>query len=780
MVLLFLSAASIAAEKSADAKGDADWPVERRYRIGVDFALEGSAAAHQPVCVEAAFGKLLKDKGIGSDFDPASVVVTLADDSSAQTAIPHLMDEAFKRSDSGEVSWDVVDSAKHRFFIYFDTVDHGPYDRQDYISLVGAGDNFRYNRPGGRDPIHTMMISPPIAADFDGDGRFDVLASMCYGSTWRQPWFTVWYWRNIGSNEKPLFADRVILYADGNPIPNGYSGIGVIDWDGDGKLDLVARDSVYQNTGKLTPGGTPILTKLADLPESMGQGFIGLADHDGDGVSDAFRVIYRCHYIYEGPPRRNIVTFSMQRIANTAAAGKPPVFGKTEAVLLDGKETLEGLHPSAFFDVDADGDLDVVGIDRPLTRNPEHSRFCWWPNNAKKGRPPKYGAHRELPNSGTNLGTAEIFGCSDPAFNGLLVGQGHRIWFFQRVDFQDVAKTVTPDAAKRSLLDQKYLDGTYTFVDRGLLMQLNSRCAVDGFTGVDVKDWEGDGDWDIFGGDELGQAWLIENIGNNEQPVFAHARRLEAGGSPMRITRWRYIPDGNPEWSLGQVKLRYVDWDGDGDCDLLAGNTTHRVLFHENVGSRKYPQFAASRFVEVEGVQAPFALRSSIAVVDFNGDGLLDLSKSDAAGSPCIFLRYRDNGELKLRPGKPLFGANAKFSVDVEEICDWDGDGDWDLLGNQGEWSKSGPVICENIGSNAEPVFKEPVPLACWGTRIILSAHEKTMAAVDWYGTGKPDLVCGGEIGWFYFFRRPALDDPHPPKATLAKEIEVREGPDKK
>jgi hypothetical protein len=235
-------------------------------------------------------------------------------------------------------------------------------------------------------------------------------------------------------------------------------------------------------------------------------------------------------------------------------------------------------------------------------------------------------------------------------------------------------------------------------------------------------DFDGDDDWDLFGGDEIGQIWLIRNIGSNERPVFAPAERIHAGRRPMRITRWQYIPDGNPEFSLGQVKLRYVDWDNDGDCDLLAGNTTHRVLWYENTGTRTEPAFVGPTILQVAGQNAPFGLRSSIATVD------------------------------------------------------WDGDGDWDLLGNQGDWAKAGPVLCENVGTNENPRFKPPARLMCWGAPIVLSAHEKTMAAVDWYGAGKVDLVCGGESGYFYFFRRPRLESPTPPTATVSDSIEIRCG----
>ena len=721
--------------------------------------------------------------------------------SEKETVVPHLLSEDYKHCSKGQVSWSITRTVgvdpqtdASRWAIYFDTRNHGPFQWQEYIGLIGTGDNFRYNRPGGLDPIHTHALIPAASADMDGDGRADLVGRMSYGSTWRQPWFTVLYWRNVGTNKKPVYADHVTLHADGKAIDNGYNGIALFDWNHDGRPDLVTKNAVYGNTGKTKPGGVPVLKKLTDIPKMPGRSFIGMYDHDGDGVSDAFCVYAKVHYIYEGPPLRNFETFGMDRIVNTAAAGKPPVFGKSERLVLGGEKQPEGKMPSGLSDVDGDGDLDVIGVDCPTTRNPHHARLCYWPNEAEKRKPPLYGKPRYLPNTADNYASDWVFGTDSEAYKGIFVTNMHRIWYLKREIFRDVAKTIHEKPPAKKILDQAYLDKAFIMVDRGPLMQYNARCGVDGYTGACVADWEGDGDWDLLGGDELGHVWLIRNISDNKRPVFAPATKIEAAARPIQVTRWELIPDGNPEYNLGQSKVRYVDWDNDGDFDLITANTTHRVIFFENVGTRPEPFFAAGEFVEVEGTPAPFGMRSSLATVDFNGDGLVDLVKTNSRGQACLFMRYREGDKLKLRPGKPFMQlkdgkGNSPLKTNssipdtspikgllkgVEEVCDWDCDGDWDLLGNQGGWTKSGPVLCESVGNNAKPVFKAPVRLECWGTKIAISAHEKTMAAVDWYGTGKPDLICGGESGWFYFFRRPALDQPSPPKATMTKELEIR------
>jgi hypothetical protein len=734
------------------------------YRVDVTVAPAGPTAPYTPFAIQIDFADLLRKLGATDRFAAGSVRVMRVESGGHEVPIPHAMSEDFAWSDRGEVSWVIEKSGQLAYHVYFDSAGRGPLPPARPIALVGRGDNFRYNRPGGEDPLGSMGMTP-ISADFDGDGKVDLVSRSLYSSTWGQPWFTIWFWRNIGTNEKPVYADFVRLYADGEAIPNNYSGCDLYDWDDDGKLDLITSQSVYRNTGKAGPGGAPVLTRLGDLPPVSVKGepycwLVGLRDHDGNGVADAFYLLYGVHYIYEGPPPRNFVKTALYRKMNTAARGQAPSLGTEEPIKLGGQIWVENYVISDFCDVDGDGDLDVVGSTSPLDRVPSRPQFCYWPNIASKGKPPVYGKARLIPN-GWNLGSYGIWGVNNPAYRGVFASEGYRIRYHER------AKTSLPDQMPR-------------LQDRGLLKQIDGRCSVDGYSGVEVEDWEGDGDWDLIAGDEYGSLWLIENIGDNKRPVFASPKNLIADGKPMRVMRWQYIPDGNPEYYLGQTKPRYCDWDGDGDYDLIVANNTNRVILFENTGTRAAPKFAAGTILRVGTDETPFGWRCQPAVVDWNGDGLMDIvtTKSYGAvtnsgqGQVCVFLRYREGNRLLLKPGQPLHDEAGKpFGGAQWEVCDWDGDGRWDLIGLVGEWGKSGPGLYRNVGTNAEPRFKSPVRLKAWGKEIGLSAHETTFAAVDWYGTGKPDLVCGGESGLFYFFRRPAIDAEAPPAACVSEPV---------
>ena len=66
------------------------------------------------------------------------------------------------------------------------------------------------------------------------------------------------------------------------------------------------------------------------------------------------------------------------------------------------------------------------------------------------------------------------------------------------------------------------------------------------------------------------------------------------------------------------------DWDNDGDLDLLVGNNPNRIAYFENIGTRSKPKFAkAVRLLHDQGEH--FSFRSRPALVDYYGDGLIDL-----------------------------------------------------------------------------------------------------------------------------------------------------------
>lgn len=114
-------------------------------------------------------------------------------------------------------------------------------------------------------------------ADWDGDGRQDIVArENASGNVWLYP----------GENKRGYSSAPRVQIGNGW---NGYTVFGLIDWDGDGDQDIVARENtsgnvwLYPGEGKRGYGSAPRV--------QIGNGWngyasFGLADWDGDGHAD--------------------------------------------------------------------------------------------------------------------------------------------------------------------------------------------------------------------------------------------------------------------------------------------------------------------------------------------------------------------------------------------------------------------------------------------------------------------------------------------------------------
>lgn len=112
-----------------------------------------------------------------------------------------------------------------------------------------------------------------------------------------------------------------------------------------------------------------------------------------------------------------------------------------------------------------------------------------------------------------------------------------------------------------------------------------------------------------------------------------------------------------------------VDWNGDGKLDLIAGNSEGRILFFQNDGTDAHPAFRDGVEVEADGheihiqpgysdIQGPQEARwgyASPTVVDWDGDGLLDIVTSSATAMHEVFLNRGTPGAPKLERPNPLY-----------------------------------------------------------------------------------------------------------------------------
>jgi hypothetical protein len=724
---------------------------DRPYRVAVEVRV---TSPRTPVVVPFDPAAALTQRGSASPFDPESIAV-----GSSRGPVPAQISEGLETGNSGTVSWLVSEPGRQTFHIYFDLVRSPGRHRTGVPARepIGAGDAFFHNRPDGFDRLGVgMMNDQPLAVDWDGDGTTDLLQRNLYSTTYGEPWWGIYFWRNIGTDAAPRFDRYLRLRADGRWIEEKYGSYQLVDWNRDGRLDLLCgvgsgedrgRLKVYVNTGQRDARGLPILKVGPVLPLDGGGPLtygMRLFDWSGRGTIDLFTLLLRVEYF-----PTQLVELTLYRHPNRAGPNEVPRFGAAEVVPLGGKN-VQDAWPSDLMDIDGDGKPDLIGCTRDRGAKPPRTCVVAWKNTGAADRP-------EFTSP-----PACIFDTSPQDY---AVPTWAAPWRSLLVDYLGAwLRRLEPTAAG--------------LVDRGLLEARGLPCAFGGYSSVDVVDWEGDGDLDFVGGNETGSVQLIENVSTAGRTMFRTARPIPLqGGGTMLAARWQFIDDLDPERSLGQSKPMVVDWDGDGDLDILAGNNSNRIAYFENRGTRRRPLYAPARKLVHDGGEH-FSFRAHPSAVDWNGDGLPDLVAGSSRGrdrndgpdiATCLYLRYRaPGGELRLRAGEPVRledGSELRTPIPYHhgfEAADWDGDGDLDLFTNE----KSHVVFYRNIGNNARPVFRRE-PVRAFGVPLMVSHHETSVKVVDWDHDGRLDLVTGGESGWVYYFNRSVLETPTHPVAEL-------------
>jgi hypothetical protein len=157
----------------------------------------------------------------------------------------------------------------------------------------------------------------------------------------------------------------------------------------------------------------------------------------------------------------------------------------------------------------------------------------------------------------------------------------------------------------------------------GRPLQLSARASVL------VCDWDNDGRKDLVVADDQG-FYFARNIGVDAAPLLAAARPVLFGGQRVRYVR----PN------LGS----FVDWDGDGIRDLVGCHFENSIRFYRNVGTGApgdEPRFADPEGVVLLQGESPQMISGADAV-DWNGDGDLDLLTGQGHGGSGLRFYERD------------------------------------------------------------------------------------------------------------------------------------------
>ena len=413
-------------------------------------------------------------------------------------------------------------------------------------------------------PINVRdWCAAPCAADFNGDGRLDLISG---SYTWlphrkKQPSF-LRYYENVGTGAEPVLTEKPFPYR-GKLQSFRLAVPRATDWNHDGLLDLIVASGanilLFKNVGTTSEPvfeihSNPIPSRWgnARLP---GRQFL---DFNGDGLTDVLSG-YTVHL--------------------NSGVGNPYRFDRTVNVLAAGVhidhpvELGDGHFWPYLSDFDADGRLDVLFGDW-------HGQV-WFHRNFGPPGEKRFDIEGRLLRTadGRPIKVGPIQGDTENDFFAL---QGARTVFtvadFDGDDLNDlvVGDTYGKIRCYRNLGPTE----TPSFAPPVLVGDMKFRLLVD------TVDWNNDGRPDIIAGTDSHKVSVFLNTGGTGDKLFAEPL-------PLKLPQ------------IKEIRVRAVDLSRDGDQDLFVMSTQGSILVERSFLEHGY---ARGRVVKMESQTGPSSI----------------------------------------------------------------------------------------------------------------------------------------------------------------------------